>query len=94
MNGAVPAAIQNMSITGMGFYLEVPVQDQSEISLSLYLLEDGIEDPNTPPLALSGQVMWCEGASGGRGYLAGVRLAPLGHEKLAALESFFERINS
>ena len=88
----VPATVQNMSLSGLGFYLGQAVQPQAKVTLSLFLVEDGIEDETTPPLFLGGHVMWCEGADGGRGYLAGVQFTPLGPNNRATLENFFTRI--
>lgn len=93
-DGAVKATIQNMSASGMGFYMEQALEPGLEVTLGLILLEDGIEDPDTAPLALRGEAMWCESAGGGRGYLAGVRFTDLAGEAQQRLEAFLERINS
>ena len=94
MDGVQRATVQNMSISGMGFYLAKPLQANSEVTLSLFLVEDGIEDETTPPLFLGAHVMWCEAANGGRGYLAGVRFAPLGPKNRVTLEGFFSRVTA
>ena len=94
MGSVQEATVQNMSISGMGFYLDKPLHADSEVTLNLFLVEDGIEDETTPPLFLGGHVMWCEAADGGRGFLAGVRFSPLGPKNRGTLEGFFARVTA
>ena len=93
-DGVQQATIQNMSASGMGFYLSAALDKAAEVTLSLFLVEDGIEDETTPPLFLGGHVMWCEAADAGRGYLAGVQFTPLGPKNRATLEGLFMRITA
>ncbi len=92
--GAVHATIQNISAGGLGLVISTPAEPGSLVSLSLTMLEDDIEDPETPPLPLSGQVAWCEPHMSSAGFVAGVRFAPLTPDKQEALHDLLMRMNS
>ena len=78
------AQAKNLSLGGVGFEMDAPLTVGTHVKLSLFLVEDGIEEERAKPLAAEGVVSWCAEQQGA-GYGAGVRF-------LAMEQSMQERL--
>jgi hypothetical protein len=71
--GAVlPAKTRNLSETGVCFDLDAPLAEDATVGVSLFLVSDGIEDPDAEPLNVKASVVWCSDREDG-GASAGMR---------------------
>ncbi len=87
----IPAQAQNLSLGGVGIAVDSPLQEQAQVGLSMFLVEDGIEDERTDALNVRGQVIWCT-PSDTAGFLAGIRFAPLQAAELQKIQHFLVRL--
>jgi Tfp pilus assembly protein PilZ len=87
----IVAEAKNLSQGGVGVALDMPVREQTVVGLSMFLVEEGIEDETTEPLNLRGQICWCTPTDAG-GYLAGIRFANLQSAEQQKLELFLRRL--
>ena len=88
---ALPAKARNLSQGGVGVALEGTLPKGAKVGLSMFLVEDGIEDERTEPLNLQGEVIWCTPEQGA-GYLAGIQFLQPGPEVVQRLEHFLRRL--
>jgi len=49
---------RDLSQTGASIFVDAPLEDGSELSLTLLLTEDGIAAPDSEPLTLQAKVVW------------------------------------
>lgn len=89
----VLARAQNLSLGGVGIATHAPLKEQSQVGLSMFLVEDGIEDERTEPLNLGAEVVWCTPADAG-GFLAGVRFVSLPPQHVETIKLFLGRLTS
>jgi len=87
------ATAQNLSTGGVGLLLDRALPDNCPVSLSLYLLEEGVEDATVEPVMVQGHVVWIA-ATAPRAWEAGVRFLPLQPQQLEHLERFLVRLPS
>jgi hypothetical protein len=66
---------RDLSNAGASLLLRAPLTDGMQVTLTLFLTEDGIETPDEEPLNLQAQVMWVSEARQGS-VLAGMRFTP------------------
>jgi len=92
-NEAVYATAKNLSVGGLGIAAKVPLPEQGMVGISMFLVEDGIEDERTEPLNLKGQVVWCTPSDSG-GYLAGLRFTALTPAHTRVIDHFLKRLNA
>jgi hypothetical protein len=90
-NDVIPAEAKNLSQGGVGIFLATPLPVKAPVGLSMFLVEEGIEDERTAPLNLQGEVMWCTTGEQG-GFLAGVRFVTLQPQDLQRLQHFLQRL--
>lgn len=81
------AATQNISEGGVGLVSEAPFAEGSELSLSLFLTQDGIEDPDEEPFEVRATVAWTAPSDGGT-HVSGIRFGALSAGQRAQLTRF------
>lgn len=81
----------NLSTGGVGVSLDHPLEQGSTVNVSLFLVEEGIEDEKTQPLALKAKVVWCHPYEG-EGHRAGLRLLGLTPPAQTRLKHFLGRL--
>lgn len=89
----VPAQARNLSRGGVGLTMGRRLPEGAPLGLSLFLVEDGVEDEITPPLELMGEVIW-QSAQADGGHEAGMRFAELDAAQSERLERFLSRLGS
>jgi hypothetical protein len=89
----VPAIAKNLSLGGLGIALKSPVTPQTEVGLSLFLVEDGIEDERTAPVNLRGTICWCTPDPKSGGYLAGLQFSGLQPADGQRIQEFLRRLS-
>jgi hypothetical protein len=72
----ISAQTRNLSNTGICLDLNKSLDEGSTIAVTLFLIEDGIEDPDVEPLNLQAGVIWC-GERDDEGFSAGCRFDDL-----------------
>ena len=82
---------QNLSAGGVGLLLERELEDGREIAVSLFLTQDGIEDPDREPFEGPATVKWIAERDDGL-FLVGVQFGTLDAAASRRLEEFLEAI--
>lgn len=88
-----PARAKNLSLGGVGLELDRPIDVHSLLAISLFLVEDGIEDATAGTLELNGQMIWIAPVERG-GYEGGVRFAPLQPDQARLLQRFLDHLTA
>lgn len=88
-----PVSTANVSAGGVAINSKTPLEKGTQIGISLFLVEEGIEDETSSPLNVQGQIMWTEQNPAGE-YEAGVKFAPLTPQQTFTLEYFLQRLKS
>ena len=81
------AETKNLSPGGAAIYFERPLTVGEVITVSFFLTQDGIEDPNRSPFECAASVRWAKPA-GERRHEAGVQFLSPSAEQRALLEDF------
>lgn len=81
------AATQNISEGGVGLVSEAPFAEGAQLALTLFLTQDGIEDPDEEPFEARATVAWTAPSDGGT-HVSGVRFGPLSSSQRAQLTRF------
>ena len=84
---------RDLSQTGASIFLDshAPVEEGTELTLTLFLTEDGIATPDSEPLSLPAKIVWVAERKQ-NGVLAGVhfaKLSPQDNKRLALLLAAF-----
>lgn len=87
----VHVATDNLSEGGVGLLLEHTVPDGTKIDLTLFLTQDGIEDPDEEPFEAKCVVRWTGERDDGM-FLVGVQFESLDTERRAQLHRFLEAL--
>ena len=87
----VAAATQNISEGGVGLALERPLEDGAVFDLTLFLTQDGIEDPDEEPFEAKATVAWTAPSDEGN-HLAGVRFGQLSPAQRQQLDRFLRAL--
>lgn len=87
----IPMQTKNLSETGVCLVGRTPLPEGGEVTLNLILTEDGIEDPDAPPLQVGASVIW---ASPGNDddHLAGCHFSDLDGDKVRILQTFLGQL--
>ena len=85
------AATQNLSEGGVGLVVDEPLVDGAEVRLSLFLTQDGIEDPDQEPLETGAVVAWSAPSDQGV-HLIGLRFGALSPSQQGQLQRFLAAI--
>lgn len=84
------AETQNLSTGGAAILCDVPLAKGDVITISFFLTQDGIEDPEQSPFESSATVRWTEFADNDE-YLAGVQFLAPSEEQKQQLTNFLEQ---
>lgn len=88
IDGAVVAAsTQNVSVGGAALLMDRALPQGSTVEISLFLTQDGIEDPDEEPFSAKGTVQWVAERDAGI-FAAGVRFVAVSPPQVAHLERF------
>jgi hypothetical protein len=87
------AVANNLSLGGIGIASTSAVPENAVVGLSMFLVEDGIEDEQTEPLNLRAQVIWCAPSDRG-GFQAGLKFEGLQPPHQQAISTFLRRLNA
>ncbi|MCA9600978.1 MAG: PilZ domain-containing protein [Polyangiales bacterium] len=85
------AATRDVSKGGVGLLTKEPLPESGNVMLTLFLTEDGIEDPDMEPLDVEGTVVWTAEQSEGS-HMAGIRFGKLSAAQDARLERFLANL--
>ncbi|MEM9073998.1 MAG: PilZ domain-containing protein [Myxococcota bacterium] len=83
----VGVSTQNLSRGGVALVLDRAIAEGTEISLTLFLTQDGIEDPDEEPFESKAVVRWVA-ESDQQLTIAGVQFSAPTEAQLAALDRF------
>jgi len=83
----VAASTQNVSLGGVALLLDRALPEGGTVELSLFLTQDGIEDPDEEPFSAQAAVQWIAEREAGV-YAAGVRFIAVSPPQAAHLERF------
>ena len=61
----IPATTENLSGEGVCLTLESGVPEDELVGVSMFRVDDGIENPDAEPINVPAKVVWCK-AGGGR----------------------------
>lgn len=89
----VLAVANNLSLGGLGIATQAPLSEKASVGLSMFLVEEGVEDEQTEPINLVGEVIWCAPADAG-GYQAGIRFTKLDENHGQAIRHYLQRLTS
>lgn len=85
------ASTKNLSEGGICLIVSKPLNEGDSVGVSLFLTEDGIEDPERAPLNLEGKVIWCAEQDQGD-FAIGARFVNVQSNDLIELQTFLELI--
>jgi hypothetical protein len=85
------AATKNISEGGVGVMLDEELEDGAEVSVVLFLTEDGIQDPDELPFEAQASVAWAAPSDSGM-CIAGLRFRGVGVEQAARLTRFLAAV--
>lgn len=85
------AATQNISEGGVGLVLDRPLEPGQQIALTLFLTQDGIEDPDEEPFEARAKVAWSKAA--GDTHVVGVELGAITPAQRAQLTRFIAAVS-
>ncbi len=88
----VAAATHNVSAGGVGIVLDREVKEGAEIAVTLFLTQDGIEDPDETPFEAKAVVQWSAVQDAGS-WMAGVRFEAVSNGQRAQLERFLNKLD-
>lgn len=80
------AATQNISEGGVGLVLDRSLEEGQDIALTLFLTQDGIEDPDEEPFEARAKVAWSKAA--GDTHVIGVQFGVISPAQRAQLTRF------
>lgn len=81
------ASTQNVSEGGVALVLDEPLEEGAQFALTLFLTQDGIEDPDEEPFEARAAVAWSAPQDGGM-HVAGVRFEGISGAQRAQLARF------
>lgn len=90
-NDVFSAFTQNLSTSGVCINTNSALQEGSAVGISLFLTDDGIEDPDVEPLNVRGMIVWCTEREDS-GFAAGIRFDNMSADKSRSLEQYLEAI--
>ena len=88
----VTARVKNLSIGGVGLDLKHPLEQNATVELSLFLVEEGVEDATEGSLVIHAEVIWVSQVKDKR-WEAGLRFAPQRADQTALLSHFIRRVS-
>jgi hypothetical protein len=82
--------MKNLSSGGAAIVFERPATTGEVVTVSFFLTEDGIEDPDRPPFECAASVRWSK-PRGARGFEAGLQFLSPSSDQRELLKEFLER---
>lgn len=89
----IPAMAMNLSSGGVGVNMSRTLIQGDTVGMSLFLVEEGIEDETSPTLNIKGKVIWCKQKEGGPGFTAGIRFLTLTLDQKHRLQHFLDQLS-
>jgi len=90
-NAVIPATTRDLSESGVRFEMSTALAEDSTVGVSLFLVSDGIEDPDAEPLNIKASVVWCTEREDG-GATAGMRFVDLNEAGTLAIQAFLKQL--
>ncbi len=87
----LPAATRNLSESGVCFDMDQELGEDATVGVSLFLISDGIEDPDAEPLNIKAKVVWCSERDDA-GFSAGMRFEELGEQGASVIKDFLTQL--
>jgi len=87
----LPASTRNLSETGVCFDVDQELQEDGTVGVSLFLVSDGIEDPDAEPLNIRAKVIWCSERED-TGFSAGMRFEELDDKGASVIKDFLSQL--
>lgn len=81
----IGAATVDLSLGGIGLTLRRSLREGIRVQVSVFLTQDGVEDPDTPPLDLHARVAWVAPSDDGS-FRAGLRFESVDAVRRSRLE--------
>lgn len=88
----VVASTQNVSSGGAGLVVDREMKAGAELAVTLFLTQDGIEDPDEQPFEAKAIVQWATVQSAGT-WVTGVKFHPVSPGQKALLERFLTKLD-
>ncbi len=85
------AATSNVSVGGVALVIDRQLPEGGVVALTLFLTQDGIEDPDEQPFEVRAKVQWATEQDAG-GWIAGVRFEKVSDTQRAHLERFLGKL--
>lgn len=89
----IAAMAMNLSSGGVGVNMNRPLTKGDTVGMSLFLVEEGIEDETSPTLNIKGTVVWSKEREGGAGFSAGIRFLTLTLDDKHKLQHFLDQLS-
>ena len=87
----LPASTRNLSETGVCFDITQALGEDATVGVSLFLISDGIEDPDAEPLNIKAKVVWCSERED-TGFSAGMRFEDLTEDGTGTIKGFLSQL--
>ena len=87
----LPASTRNLSETGVCFDVDQELEEDGTVGVSLFLVSDGIEDPDAEPLNIRAKVIWCSERDDA-GFSAGMRFDELDDKRTNVIKDFLSQL--
>lgn len=87
---AYHAEIKNLSGGGAAIVFRRPLTGGEVVTVSFFLTQDGIEDPDRAPFECAASIRWSKDA-GARGFEAGLQFLSPSSQQRAVLADFLKR---
>jgi hypothetical protein len=88
----LPASTRNLSESGVCFDLDEALGEDAVVGVSLFLVSDGIEDPDAEPLNVKAKVVWCSEREDA-GFSAGMRFEELPETGQTVIKGFLSQLD-
>ena len=82
--------MKNLSRGGAAIYFPRPLTVGEVVTVSFFLTQDGIEDPDRVPFECAASIRW-EKPAGAKGHEAGLQFLSPSAEQRALIEDFLEQ---
>ena len=85
------AATQNMSNGGVALVIDRALEEGTQVGLTLFLTQDGIEDPDEEPFVSKATIVWTAEREKGS-FVCGANFAGLSAGQTKQLSRFLEKL--
>ncbi|MBN2340860.1 MAG: PilZ domain-containing protein [Deltaproteobacteria bacterium] len=91
-SAVLPAQTRNLSNTGVCLDVEVELPERTAVGVSLFLVTDGIEDPDAKPLNIKADIIWSSPRDAG-GFSSGMRFDSSNEAAVKAIADFLAQLS-